>query len=96
MDPSLILSAGVPGVLLAGIGFIWREWQADRRKAEDRYTAALAESREDAKAMHQLAADLGQAADAIGQINVNGGKIDKLAAQMYETLSLVKTLKGIN
>jgi len=27
---------------------------------------------------------------------VNGGKIDKLAAQMYETLSLVKTLKGIN
>lgn len=84
MDPSLVIQGGVPMVLLIGLTVVWREWQADRKKAEERQTAALAEQREDAKAMHQLASDLGKAADAVAHLNSNGIKIDGLNTKLDE------------
>lgn len=84
MEPSLILQGGVPMVLLIGLGVVWREWQVDRRKAEERQTVALTEQREDARAMHQLASDLGKAADAVANINSNGVKLDSLSAKIDE------------
>lgn len=78
MDPATALSLGVPGILLAGIIAIWREWQRDRTKYEESYKQALQEQKEDAKAMHQMASDLGLAAKTLGNINSNGAKLDEV------------------
>jgi len=80
MDAATALSLGVPGVLLAGLIAIWREWQRDRVKTEDSYKRALEEQKEDAKLMHQMIADLGLAARSLGNINANGAKLDEVLA----------------
>jgi len=84
MDPTTALSLGVPGILIAGLIAIWREWQRDRVKAEDNYTRALAEQREDARAMHQMAADIAMAAKAIAHINENDTKIAEILLLLKE------------
>jgi methylthioribose-1-phosphate isomerase len=80
MDPATALSLGVPGVLLAGLIAVWNEWQRDRKKSEESYKQALQEQKEDAKAMHQMAADLGLTARTLGNINANGAKLDEVLA----------------
>lgn len=78
MDPATALSLGVPGILLAGVIAIWREWQRDRAKYEESYKQALQEQKEDAKAMYQMATDLGLAAKTLGNVNTNGAKLDEV------------------
>lgn len=93
METEVILSGGLSAVVVA-LGIVWREWQIDRKKAEERHAKALIEQREDARAMHQLAADLGKASSAVAHINTNGSKIDSNTAVTKEILSLIKTMAG--